>query len=397
MANRVLTYELYPIAWDNLAAMTAHLPTLSQLGVDYVWCAPLYPSPRVDHGYDIADYCAIDRRFGTLADFDDFVATAHSHSLKVLMDLVLNHTSIDHPWFHAHPEYYCWRRENPPKWGNYFDGGPAWEKCGERGYYLHSFAKGQPDLNWFPYGKLNTELVLEFRKIVRFWMDRGVDGFRLDVPQSINKNFSAKSLNFEDCLYGQKAITVLNAVFPSDGARLSSKKPFLIMEMFDPTFGDLMNVYVKDTPIDYALNISIKNTPPEKLRETVKEATDRIHLMLDLESHDSPRAPSRFGLSPDEVLQLMFGSDPAAVCLYQGQELYLQNPDQDELPDLAMISLDAETRMRFQRGENLDDLRPLSRANARVHYPTATRDAELADPNSFFHQMRNAILRWKTR
>ena len=109
---KTLVYQLYPIAWKDLNAMTEHLSILKYFGVDYVWISPLYLSPRFDHGYDVAEYKVIDPRFGTMAEFDHFVEKAHSLGIKVLMDLVLNHTSVSHEWFRTRPWYYYWSHNN---------------------------------------------------------------------------------------------------------------------------------------------------------------------------------------------------------------------------------------------------------------------------------------------
>lgn len=398
---KTLVYEMYPIAWESLPKMTEHLMAVRQLGVDYVWLAPLYPSPRCDHGYDVSDYRAIDQRFGTMQDFEQFIRTAHALGIKVLMDLVLNHTSVEHEWFKKFPEVYCWRDQDLPGWRNLFDHGSAWAP-GSHGYYLHLFHKGQADLKWFfSNGEINAWLVHEFQGIVQFWLSRGVDGFRLDVPQAINKDIYSEQLKFEELLFGQDSVKVINAIFNDCTARLLTKShqpPFLIMECLDPTFGEIVNFYANTTPVNFCLNISIKDAIKGGFTELslkVDEATIDHNLMLDLESHDSPRFTSRSGLSHADILDLMFGSDAKGICLYQGQELGLLNPSRDQLPDATMVFLDAETKMKFENGVKLDTLRPDSRANARVPYPTATRDAQMAQADSAFWQTAAAIHVWK--
>ncbi|MBN1266588.1 MAG: alpha-glucosidase [Anaerolineales bacterium] len=159
------------------------------LGIDALWLSPVYPSPDADFGYDIADYCNIDPRYGTMQDFDRLVESAHQRGIRILMDLVFNHTSDQHPWFlesrstrnNPKRDWYIWHdpkrgRKPPNNWASIFGGG-AWEfDPATSQYYLHMFVKQQPDLNW-----RNPDVPAALMDVVRFWIDRGVDGFRLDV------------------------------------------------------------------------------------------------------------------------------------------------------------------------------------------------------------------------
>ena len=203
-------YQVYPRSWadadgdgiGDLPGITARLPYLRDLGVDAVWLSPFYVSPMNDAGYDVADYRDIDPRFGALADADAMVATAHELGLKVLVDLVPNHTSSEHAWFRAalaagpgsaERERYIFRdgrgpdgEEPPNNWPSVF-GGRGWTRVTEADgtpgqWYLHIFDVTQPDLNW-----KHPEVVAEFHDILRFWADRGVDGFRVDVAHGLVK------------------------------------------------------------------------------------------------------------------------------------------------------------------------------------------------------------------
>ena len=178
----------------DLPGIRSRLPYLRELGVDGLWLTPFYPSPGADHGYDVANYVDVDPQHGTLADFDALLADAHALGLKVLVDIVPNHTSNEHPWFvnalssPDHPDraryvFRPGRDGGPPNgWTSVF-GGPAWtcdEASGE--WYLHLFAPEQPDLDW------HVDAVPKaFEEILRFWFDRGVDGFRIDVAQALFK------------------------------------------------------------------------------------------------------------------------------------------------------------------------------------------------------------------
>ncbi|MBR3248556.1 hypothetical protein IKF89_00805 [Candidatus Saccharibacteria bacterium] len=396
---KTLVYQLYPRSWQGLAEMEDFLYQIAELDVDYVWLSPLYPSPGYDHGYDISDYQDIDPRFGSMHDFDCFVETAHNLGMGVLMDLVLNHTSTKHEWFNYHPEYYCWSKTDRPGWRNLFNGDSAWQYYEQDGeYYLHLFHEEQADLNWFPEGSdgdINQELVKRFREIIDFWtLDHLVDGFRLDIPQSINKDFARDTLEIKNLLYGDKAAKVLNAVFGG-----GSKDLFLMMECVCSSPADgLVDYYTRNTPVDFVLDVSLKDkagyADEVDFFDLVKEAAAEPHFMLDLESHDSPRLPSR-GIDPADGIWCMFNSGAEAICLYQGQELGLTNPTEEQLPDHKLVDLDAQTKMRFRQGALLQDLRPLSRSNARVPLPLDEYEKQDPNPSSYLNLTKDWIARWR--
>lgn len=201
-----VVYQIYPRSFadangdgeGDLAGVIGKLDYLRKLGVDAIWLSPFYPSPLADGGYDVADYRAVDPRFGTMAQFDELVAHAHDAGINIIIDIVPNHTSDQHEWFQkalqaapGSPERtrYVFQRgkgehaELPPtNWLSNF-GGSAWQPCGDGWYYLHTFAKEQPDLNWD-----NPEVREEFLDILRFWCDKGVDGFRIDVSHGLAKD-----------------------------------------------------------------------------------------------------------------------------------------------------------------------------------------------------------------
>jgi alpha-glucosidase len=180
----------------DLAGLTGRLDHLADLGVDIVWVTPFYPSPMADFGYDVADYLDVDPRFGTLADFDRLVEAVHARGMRLIVDLVPNHTSDQHEWFRSalegpdspHRDFYLWRDPAPDggppnNWRSHF-GGPAWtldESSGQ--YWCHLFLPEQPDLNW-----ANPAVHAAFQDIIGFWLDRGVDGFRIDVAHSLVKD-----------------------------------------------------------------------------------------------------------------------------------------------------------------------------------------------------------------
>jgi len=208
--RRWVVYQVYPRSFadadgdgvGDLRGTLAHLDHLERLGVDVVWLSPVYQSPMDDNGYDISDYQAVDPVFGTLADLDELIAALHERQMKLVMDLVVNHTSDEHPWFvqsrssrdSPRRDWYWWRDARPGtvpgtpgaepiNWESYFSG-PAWQWDEATGqYYLHIFSAKQPDLNWE-----NPQVRQAVYAMMRWWLDRGVDGFRMDVINMISKD-----------------------------------------------------------------------------------------------------------------------------------------------------------------------------------------------------------------
>ncbi len=206
--KEAVVYQVYPRSFNDangdgigdLKGITEKLPYLAKLGINVIWLSPVFDSPNVDNGYDISDYFAIMSDFGTMEDFDEMLETAHKHGIKILMDLVANHTSNEHPWFkesrsskdNPYRDYYIWKDPKgfdedgnpipPNNWASEF-GGPAWEWDEATGqFYLHIFFKEQPDLNWE-----NEKVREDLYSMVRWWLDKGVDGFRLDAINIISK------------------------------------------------------------------------------------------------------------------------------------------------------------------------------------------------------------------
>lgn len=243
-------YQIYPRSFrdanndgiGDLAGIAERLDYLNDgqgggLGIDALWISPFFKSPMADFGYDVSDYCDIDPIFGTLADFDQLVEAAHARGIKVVLDLVLNHSSDQHPWFqesrrdrhNAKADWYVWADPKPDgsppnNWLSLF-GGPSWTFEESRGqYYLHTFLKEQPDLNWY-----HPEVREALSEVVRFWIRRGADGFRLDTA-----NFYAHDLQLRD-----------NPPRVSGGPLLESDKAG------NPYFRDFLTTYSKDRPENF--------------------------------------------------------------------------------------------------------------------------------------------------
>jgi alpha-glucosidase len=345
-----VVYEIYVRSFadsdgdglGDLAGIRARLSYLAELGVDAIWLTPFYPSPDADHGYDVADYRDVDPRFGTLAGFDALLADAHALGLKVVVDLVPNHTSIEHPWFRDHPEYYVWT-DAPNNWLSVF-GGPAWEPDAERGqHYLHLFAPEQPDLDWH-----NPDVRREFDAIYRFWLDRGVDGIRVDVAHGL----------FKDPDLADEAEPVPGAELHSFDRRRAVDRPelhpyyrglrklvdgyagdrFLVGEVFfrDPT---RVAAYVRPDELHLVFNFTLLFE--EWDGAGMRSAIDRTRASLAgvgatptwvLETHDVPRLPTRYGggsegLRRARAAALLLLALPGTAFLYEGQELGLPEVD----------------------------------------------------------------------
>ncbi len=189
--QEAVLYQIYPRSYQDadgdgvgdLKGITSRLDHLQWLGIDGIWLNPTYPSPNADWGYDVAGYYGVHPELGTLEDLDELIAQARERGIRVLLDLVPNHTSIAHPWFRERPDLYVWSDDPPNNWRSQF-GGAAWSKDTETGrHYLHNFLPAQPDLDWW-----NEAVRDEFDDILRFWFQRGVAGFRIDVCHAIVKD-----------------------------------------------------------------------------------------------------------------------------------------------------------------------------------------------------------------
>lgn len=353
----------------DLRGITARLDHLAWLGVDAVWLNPFYVSPMRDAGYDVADHCDVDPRFGSLADFDALVARAHDLGLRVIIDIVPNHTSSDHPWFAAarsspddpHRDYYIWRDPAPDggppnNWASVF-GGDAWtydERSGQ--YWLHLFLPEMPDLNW-----ANPAVADEFDAILAFWLARGVDGFRIDVAHALLKHPDLPDLppagdadaGESDDTGSAARFRALDHVHDFD----QPDTPDLYRRwrrLVDARGGVLLGeVYLLDAAAvgryvrqQQGLHTSFWLRPlhcrwdADELRAVLREGVAEIGAWATwpLGNHDRPRSVTRFGGGAPgrqralALATLVFGL-PGAVFLYQGEELGRADVD---VPPAAM-------------------------------------------------------------
>jgi alpha-glucosidase len=322
----------------DLAGIRERLPYLKELGVDALWLTPFYPSPGVDHGYDVSDYVDVDPQLGSLADFDALVADAHALGLKVTVDIVPNHTSDRHPWFRDHPEYYVWADE-PNNWPSTF-GGSAWTFDEARGrYYLHLFAPEQPDLDWH-----NPAVQEEFERIIRFWLDRGVDGFRIDVAYALFKDPELR--DEEEPLPPMPAppdwrrsidLPELHPLY-REWRRLADEYDGGRVLVGELTFLDPARVVPYLRPDELHLGFNFTILLAEWDAEQLHAAIDSSRAALApadptwvLENHDVTRLPTRYrGPRSARAAALLLLALPGPVFLYAGQELGLEEV---HLPD----------------------------------------------------------------
>jgi oligo-1,6-glucosidase len=467
-----VVYQIYPRSFQDsdgdgvgdLRGIAARLDYLAQLGIDVIWLSPVYPSPQDDNGYDIADYQDIEPTFGTLADFDALLAAVHERGMRLVMDLVVNHTSDEHPWFAASGasrespkrDWYWWRpaREGmrpgdpgaePTNWASYFSG-PAWELDAATGeYYLHLFSRKQPDLNWE-----NPEVRQAVYAMMRWWLDRGVDGFRMDVIDMISKD------------------PALPDGPPRPGGLLGDGQPHFICgprihefmqeihrEVFagrpEPLLnvGEMPGVTVEEAvrftdPARAEVDMVFQfehvqldrgetkwDVRPLDLRELKASLArwqaglaDRGWNSLYLANHDQPRPVSRFGddgkhrVRAAKMLATVLHLHRGTPYVYQGEELGMTNVPFASIEDFRDIESRNHYAEAVAAGEDpaevLAALRVSSRDNARTpmqwdasehagftagtpwlavnpNHGEINAEAAVADPDSVFHHYRRLI------
>ncbi|MDX2707476.1 glycoside hydrolase family 13 protein [Streptomyces sp. PA03-6a] len=354
----------------DLPGIRARLPYLAELGADAVWLTPFYASPQADGGYDVADYRSVDPLFGSLADADALIRTAHELGLRVIVDIVPNHTSDRHAWFRAAltdrrggpaRERYHFRPgkgehgELPPNdWESVF-GGPAWTRVADGDWYLHLFAPEQPDLNWE-----HPEVREEFDAILRFWLDLGVDGFRIDVAHGMVKAPGLPDIGHKEQvkMIGSQVLPffdqdgvheihrawrrLLDSYSPGPGPRELPSERIGVAEAWAPDAGR-MALYVRPDELHQAFNFHFLQCPWEAgaMRAVIEEslaATVSVGAPTTwvLSNHDVVRHVTRYGggaagLRRARAAALLMLALPGSVYVYQGEELGL--PEVTDLPD----------------------------------------------------------------
>lgn len=367
-----VVYQIYPRSFcdsngdgiGDLNGITGKLDYLKELGIDVIWLSPVYKSPNDDNGYDISDYQAIMDEFGTMEDFDRMLATAHEKGIKIMMDLVVNHTSDEHKWFiesrkstdNPYRDYYIWRpaKEDgslPNNWGSCFSG-PAWEydKTTDM-YFLHLFSKKQPDLNWD-----NPAVRQDVFDMMNWWLKKGVDGFRMDVISLISKepglpdkepgingyatfNVSANGPHVHEYLQEMRQKALNNAdtitVGECSGVTLEEAKKYARSDEKELN----MVFQFEHMDVDSDEKAGKWTTKKMDLRNLKKILTRWQKGLQDIawnslywENHDQPRSVSRFGNDSDEYREI--SAKMLATCIhmmqgtpyvYQGEELGMTN------------------------------------------------------------------------
>jgi alpha-glucosidase len=398
-------YQIYPRSFQDsdgdglgdLPGIERRLDHLVHLGVDAFWLSPIYPSPLADLGYDVSDYTAVDPSLGTLPDLDALVESAHERGLRVLLDLVPSHTSIEHPWFREHPDWYIWAEgpEPPNNWVAAF-GGSMWTRDERSGrWYLHSFYPEQPDLDW-----RNREVVEAMKSVVRFWLDRGVDGFRVDAVQHLCKDANLRddpraSKTFPLPLRGEAAsierrysanrpevVEALTALREAAGGAL------LVGEVYLPT--SEYPRYLESLDLVFAFELCFAPWNAESLREAIAPAAKLGRVAWVLSTHDAPRLATRFGEENVRAAALLLLTLPGAAFVYQGDEIGLAdgpgaNPPIDRAgrdPHRHPMQWDPGPKGGFTDGE------PWLAANDPRERNVA---AQLGDPDSLLELYRRLI------
>jgi oligo-1,6-glucosidase len=421
-----VVYQIYPRSFmdsngdgvGDLAGITGKLDYLKLLGIDVIWLSPIYKSPNDDNGYDISDYRDIMEEFGSMEDFDRLLSEAHSRDIRIIMDLVVNHTSDEHQWFveskkskdNPYRDYYIWREGKseglrPNNWGACF-GGPAWEYDEETGmYYLHLFSPKQPDLNWE-----NQKVRDEVFEMMDWWCQKGIDGFRMDVISMISKDQSFPDGKLNGGSYGDFGPYAIHGPKVHDYLKEMNER---VLSKYDlMTVGETAGVTVEEAK-KYAgenekeLNMVFHFEHVEgdgeigkwtdKKQELLRikkifskwqtELADCAWNSLYWDNHDQPRAVSRFGNDSSRYREL--SAKMLATCLhmmkgtpyiYQGEELGMTNfPFQEmsqfrdiesinsykELVDGGVVGHDK--MMSYLRCKSRDNARTPMQWNRNIH------------------------------
>lgn len=475
--KRAVVYQVYPRSFQDsdgdgigdLAGVLQRVDYLAELGVDVVWLSPVYRSPQDDHGYDISDYQDIDPTFGSLADMDRLIGALHDRGMKLIMDLVVNHTSDEHPWFiesrssRDNPKraWYWWRtaREGmepgtpgaePTNWGSFFSGS-AWEyDAATDEYYLHLFSRKQPDLNWE-----NPEVRHAVYEMMRWWLDRGVDGFRMDVINFISKlvgsDGTLPDVPPEGTVYGGPAAATINGprvheflqemhreVFHGrrSGLLLVGETPGATVEhgklFTDPARHELDMVFTfEHMMLDQGPAGHFERVPLDlaDLKATMTRwqtgLADSGWNSLYWNNHDQPRVVSRFGddgpyrRESAAMLAIVLHLHRGTPFIYQGEELGMTNAGFtafDEYRDIETLNFVGFERRRGVVSDErlLAWLAQSSRDNARTpmqwdaspqagfttgeawigvnsNHGHINAAAEMSDPGSVFHTYRRLI------
>ncbi|TFB14622.1 alpha-glucosidase [Filobacillus milosensis] len=376
-------YQIYPRSFmdsdgdgiGDIQGIIQKLDYLKKLGIDIIWLSPVYDSPNDDNGYDIRDYYKIMREFGTMDDFDEMLDAIHQRGMKLMMDLVVNHTSDEHKWFQEHDDFYIWRDE-PNNWKSVFSG-PAWDYDEAREqYYLHIFSKKQPDLNWE-----NPKLREKVYEMMRWWLDKGVDGFRMDVI-----NFISKDPALPDGPDGDGSQHFMNG--PRIHEFLREMNDEVLLKYDCVTVGEMPGAGTDDAriytdPENREVNMiftfehmDLDGGPGGKwdfrelnlvdLKENLEKWQHALHGVgwnsLYWNNHDQPRIVSRFGDDDDfrvksaKMLATCLHMMQGTPYIYQGEEIGMTNVTFDSIDDYKDIETLNMYKEKLEAGVGHDDI-----------------------------------------
>ena len=442
-------YQIYPKSFmdtngdgiGDLKGITGKLDYLAELGIDGIWLSPVFASPQADNGYDISDYCAIDPMFGPMEDMDELIREAKKRGISIIMDLVLNHSSDEHPWFieakksrdNPYHDYYVWRDGEegcPPNDMRACFGGSAWTYVPEIGqYYFHQFAVKQPDLNWE-----NPALRRDLYKCIRFWVDKGVEGFRLDVIDQIAKEPDRFITNNGPRLHEflrelsaeafcEEGLVTVGEAWGADveRARLYSA----------PDASELSMVFQFE-------HIGLDNQPGKEKWDVARLPLPAFKRCMErwqkglygtgwnslfMDNHDLPRIVSRWGddkayrVESAKMLATMLHGMQGTPYVYQGEELgmtnvklpieqyvdleihnvYAERTAAGYAPEDVMASIwargrdNARTPMQWNAGGNAGFTAGRPWLPVNPNYTEINAEAALADPDSIFHYYKKLI------
>lgn len=405
--KRKIIYQIYPMSFcdsngdgiGDLPGIISRLDYLQRLGVGALWLSPVYPSPNKDNGYDISDYCEIHPNYGTLADMDRLIAEAKKRDIRIIMDLVINHTSDRHEWFQKsrrreepYTDFYIWRKgekgKKPTNWGSFF-GEDCWEYDEVRGeYYLHLFAKEQPDLNYH-----NEKMIAAIEDVMRFWLDRGVAGFRCDVINIIYKE-TIKNGRWRPALTGceyylstpgcHRVLHRLNRdVLSRYDAFTVGETVFVTPKMADdlvnPQREELCTVFSFEHMETDCFKIKwfLRKFKPDRFFACLTKWQNALPWnTVYFENHDQPRSVSRYGNDAEyhdqsaKALATLLLTLRGTPFLYEGEEIGMTNfdfPDMEKVRDVESINIwNMGKRLHLPYGLRWRMIKTKSRDNART-------------------------------
>lgn len=410
--KEAVAYQVYPRSFydsnndgvGDLRGIIEKLDYIKELGIDIIWVSPFYKSPNDDNGYDISDYQDIMKEFGNMKDFDELLEEVHKKGMKLIIDLVINHTSDEHPWFiesksskdNPKRDWYIWRDgkedKEPNNWESIF-GGSAWVKDEKTNqYYLHLFTKKQPDLNW-----KNKDMRSAIYEMMNWWLDKGIDGFRVDAISHINKEEGLldmpnpnnlkyvssfdKHMNVEgiheylkdikDNTYGKYDVMTVgeaNGVTPEDAHLWVSEEKGKFNMVFQFEHLDLWN-----NNMDKSLDLV-------KFKKVLSKWQNNLHNIgwnaLFIENHDIPRIVSMLGndekywYESSTCLGLMYFMQEGTPFIYQGQEIGMTNVEFENIEDYNDVKTKNNYYLGLESGESHENLMKrawrLSRDNSRT-------------------------------